>query len=157
MLLHGSVEAVVAAWNLRAAISLDKIVPMQPLLTHHSRPFPWFTEKLQILKRAKRFLECCWRKIRDDSNRTRLRAPIKGYLVTVRVVKQQHFPDLIASSECCPEALFWVAHCLLDQGGLDELLQSQAEEFVQQSWTLSMEIILVRCPERDLACYLGMV
>lgn len=33
MLLHGPAEAVVVAWNLRVAMALEKIAPMQPHLT----------------------------------------------------------------------------------------------------------------------------
>lgn len=36
VLLHSPAEALVAAWNLRAAMALDKIMAMHLLLTSHS-------------------------------------------------------------------------------------------------------------------------
>lgn len=36
-LLHNPVEALVDAWNRRAAGALDRITPVQPLLPHSAR------------------------------------------------------------------------------------------------------------------------
>lgn len=65
-LLHSPAKALVMFWNQRVAEALNRIVPVHILLTLHSHLSLCFTEELQVLKRIKRCLECCWRKTRDD-------------------------------------------------------------------------------------------
>lgn len=50
--------------------ALDRIMPMQPLLTHRPLCPTWYMEKLRGMKWMKRCQECCWQKTWDKLNRT---------------------------------------------------------------------------------------
>lgn len=90
-LLHGPAKALVISWNQRTAKILNRIVPMGLLLTLWSRHSPWFTEELQVLKRAKWLVEHLWRKTRYESDCIQVKAAIKVYLMAVRVAKLHYF------------------------------------------------------------------
>lgn len=62
-LLYHPSEAPMNVCNRELAGALEKIVPMWPLLAHHSCYFPWFTEEL---KRVKRCQEHHWRKTKNE-------------------------------------------------------------------------------------------
>lgn len=98
----------------KGAEALDRLIPVWPLLTHHSWQSLWFMEELWVLKRVKRFLECHWIKM-DESDWTWLWAATKAYLLVVRLAKQHYFSTLIASAECHTVALLWLIQSLLRQ------------------------------------------
>lgn len=84
-------------------------------------------EKLRILKRLKRWVECHWRKTKNESDKTQVKSPVKACLVAVRVAKHKYFSRLIAFEECHPMALLRFS-CSLhgrqsSSGDVDEFVQ----------------------------------
>lgn len=69
--------------------------------------------------------------MKTDSNWTQPRAIIKAYLIAIKVAKQNYFFALIACTEYCPVALFWIIWPFLDQESWDDHLQVCAEEFAE--------------------------
>lgn len=75
-------------------------------------------------------------------------------------VGEEYLSSLIASSECHLEVLFWVACSLLGQGGLGDLLQGQAEQFVQHLMDKDtrihsqLDLMCGDAQEEILPCYL---
>ncbi|KAF7252401.1 hypothetical protein EYD10_01895 [Varanus komodoensis] len=63
-----------------------------------------------------------WRKSRDESDRTHLRAHYWAYAVAVRAAKKKFFSISIASSKCRPAELFRVVHGLVYPGPKKDLV-----------------------------------
>lgn len=99
VLLHGVVKALTTTLNQKTAKALNRIAPIHFFLAHRFWDCPWFLEELQMLKRAKRWQEHHWRKNKNKSNQTWVRASVKAYLVAIRSAKHHCFSTLIVSSE----------------------------------------------------------
>ncbi|KAF7254271.1 CMP-N-acetylneuraminate-beta-1,4-galactoside alpha-2,3-sialyltransferase [Varanus komodoensis] len=110
------VDALVELWNGEMARAIDTIAPKCPLLSGRARSSPWYTPELWAMKRVGRHLERRWRKSRDESDQTHLRAHYRAYAVAVRAAKKTFFSTSIASSQCCPAELFQVVQGLLHPG-----------------------------------------
>ncbi|KAF7244902.1 hypothetical protein EYD10_08831 [Varanus komodoensis] len=74
------------------------------------------------MKQVGRWLERRWRKSRDESDRTHLRAHYRAYAVAVRAAKKRYFSASIASSQCCPAELFRVVQGLVRPGPKEDLI-----------------------------------
>ncbi|KAF7241018.1 RNA-directed DNA polymerase from mobile element jockey [Varanus komodoensis] len=116
------VEALVELWNGEMTRAVDTIAPKRPLPPGRARTSPWYTPELRAMKQVGRRLERRWRKSRDESDRTHLRAHYRAYAVAVRVAKKRYFSASIASSQCCPAELFRVVHGLVCPGPKEDLV-----------------------------------
>ncbi|KAF7248856.1 hypothetical protein EYD10_05421, partial [Varanus komodoensis] len=67
-------------------------------------------------------IERRWRKSRDESDRTHLRAHYRAYAVAVRAAKKRFFSASIASSQCRPAELFRVVQGLVRPGPKEDLI-----------------------------------
>ncbi|KAF7247658.1 RNA-directed DNA polymerase from mobile element jockey [Varanus komodoensis] len=115
------VEALVELWNGEMTRAVDTIAPKRPLPPGRARSSPWYTPELRAMKQVGRRLERRWRKSRDESDRTHLRAHYRAYAVAVRAAKKRHFSASIASSQCRPAELFRVVQGLVHPGPKEEL------------------------------------
>ncbi|KAF7250622.1 hypothetical protein EYD10_03728 [Varanus komodoensis] len=79
----------------------------------------WLPEKLGFLEKT---LERRWRKSRDESDQTHLRAHYRAYAVAVRAAKKRFFSASIASSQCRPAELFRVVQSLVRPGPKEDLI-----------------------------------
>ncbi|KAF7251817.1 putative RNA-directed DNA polymerase from transposon BS [Varanus komodoensis] len=109
------VEALVELWNGEMTRAVDTIAPKRPLPPGRVRSSPWYTPELRAMKRVGRQLEHRWRKSRDESDRTHLRAHYRAYAVAVKAAKK-FFSASIASSQCRPVELFRVVQGLVRPG-----------------------------------------
>ncbi|KAF7246720.1 hypothetical protein EYD10_07352 [Varanus komodoensis] len=114
------VDALVELWNGEMTGAIDTIAPKRPLLPGRARSSPWYTPELQAMKRVGRCLEHRWRKSRDESDQTHLRAHYQAYAVTVRAAKKKFFSVSIASSQCRPVELFRVVQGLVHLGPMKD-------------------------------------
>ncbi|KAF7245344.1 hypothetical protein EYD10_08460 [Varanus komodoensis] len=110
------VEALVELWNGEMTRAVDTIAPKRPLPLGRVRSSPWYTPELRAMKRVGRRLERRWRKSRDESDRTHLRAHYRAYAVAVKAAKKKFFSASIASSQCRPAELFRVVQGLVRLG-----------------------------------------
>ncbi|KAF7241902.1 Non-homologous end-joining factor 1 [Varanus komodoensis] len=111
-----SVEALVELWNGEMTRAVDTIAPKRPLPPGRVRSSPWYTPELRAMKRVGRRLERRWRKSRDESDQTHLRAHYRAYAVAVKAAKKKFFSASIASSQCRPAELFRVVQGLVRLG-----------------------------------------
>ncbi|KAF7253167.1 Xanthine dehydrogenase/oxidase [Varanus komodoensis] len=116
------VEALVELWNGEMNRAVDMIAPKRPLPPGRARSSPWYTPELRAMKQVGRRLERRWRKSRDESDRTHLRAHYRAYAVAVRAVKKRFFSASIASSQCRPAELFRVVQGLVRPGPKEDLI-----------------------------------
>ncbi|KAF7243052.1 putative RNA-directed DNA polymerase from transposon BS [Varanus komodoensis] len=116
------VEALVELWNGEMTRAVDTIAPKHPLLPGRAHSCPWYTPELWVMKQAGRRLERRWRKSRDQSDRTHLRAHYRAYAVAVRAAKKNFFSVSIASSKCRPVELFRVVQGLVCPGPKKDLV-----------------------------------
>ncbi|KAF7238137.1 Sperm-associated antigen 17, partial [Varanus komodoensis] len=116
------VEALVELWNGEMTRAVDTIAPKHPLPPGRARSSPWYTPELRAMKQVGRRLERRWRKSRDESDRTHLRAHYRAYAVAVRVAKKRFFSASIASSQCRPVELFRVVQGLVRPGPKEDLI-----------------------------------
>ncbi|KAF7246325.1 Phospholipase ABHD3, partial [Varanus komodoensis] len=77
---------------------------------------------MRAMKQVWRRLERRWRKSRDESDRTHLRAHYRAYAVAVRAAKKRYFSASIASSQCRLAELFRVVQGLVRPGLKEELI-----------------------------------
>ncbi|KAF7249282.1 Peroxisome proliferator-activated receptor gamma coactivator 1-beta [Varanus komodoensis] len=110
------VEALVELWNGEMTRAVDTIAPKHPLPPGRVRSSPWYTPELRAMKRVGRRLEHRWRKSRNESDRTHLRAHYRAYAVAVKAAKKKFFSASIASSQCRPVELFRVVQGLVRPG-----------------------------------------
>ncbi|KAF7235294.1 Vomeronasal type-2 receptor 26 [Varanus komodoensis] len=75
------VKALVELWNGEMTRAVDTIAPKRPLPPGRARSSPWYTPELQAMKQVGRRLEHRWRRSRDESDRTHLRAHYWAYAV----------------------------------------------------------------------------
>ncbi|KAF7243157.1 Ephrin type-A receptor 4 [Varanus komodoensis] len=75
------VEALVELWNGEMTRAVDTIVPKHPLPPGRAHSSPWHTPELRAMKQSGRRLERRWRRSRDESDRTHLRAHYWAYAV----------------------------------------------------------------------------
>ncbi|KAF7244332.1 hypothetical protein EYD10_09255 [Varanus komodoensis] len=115
-------EALVKLWNGEMTRAVDTIAPKRPLPPGRARSSPWYTPELRAMKQVGRWLERRWRKSRDESDRTHLRAHYRAYAVAVRVAKKGFFSVSIASSQCHPAELFQVVHGLVRPDPKEDLV-----------------------------------
>ncbi|KAF7251094.1 28S ribosomal protein S6, mitochondrial, partial [Varanus komodoensis] len=87
-----------------------------------ARSSPWYTPELRAMKQVGRRLERWWRKSRDESDRTHLRAHYRAYAVAVRAAKKKFFSASIASSQCHLAELFQVVQGLVRPGPKKDLV-----------------------------------
>ncbi|KAF7252470.1 putative RNA-directed DNA polymerase from transposon BS [Varanus komodoensis] len=80
----------------------------------------WSHKSLQ--RRFSLFFLGCLEKIRDESDRTHLRAHYRAYAVAVRAAKKNFFSVSIASSKCHPAELFRVVQGLVCPGPKKDLV-----------------------------------
>ncbi|KAF7254138.1 hypothetical protein EYD10_00669 [Varanus komodoensis] len=78
------VEALVELWNGVMTRAVDTIAPKRPLPPGRARSSPWYTPELRAMKQVGRRLERRWRKSRDESDQTHLRAHYRAYAVAAR-------------------------------------------------------------------------
>ncbi|KAF7244380.1 putative RNA-directed DNA polymerase from transposon BS [Varanus komodoensis] len=116
------VEALVELWNGEITRAVDTIAPKRPLPPGRAHSSPWYTPELRAMKQVGRRLERRWRKSRDESDRTHLRAHYQAYAVAVRVAKKRFFSASIASSKCRPAELFRVVQGLVHPGPKKDLV-----------------------------------
>ncbi|KAF7253695.1 hypothetical protein EYD10_00878 [Varanus komodoensis] len=116
------VEALVELWNREMTRAVDTIAPKRPLPPGRAHSSPWYTPELRVMKQAGRWLEHRWRRSRDESDRTHLRAHYRAYAVVVRVAKKSFFSISIASSKCHPAELFRVVQGLVRPGPKKDLV-----------------------------------
>ncbi|KAF7245550.1 hypothetical protein EYD10_08337 [Varanus komodoensis] len=116
------VEALVKLWNGEMTRAVDTIAPKHPLPPGRAHSSPWYTSELQVMKQARRWLECRWRKSWDEYDRTHLRAHYWAYAVAVRAAKKKFFSVSIASSKCRPAELFRVVQGLVCPGPKKDLV-----------------------------------
>ncbi|KAF7235047.1 Vomeronasal type-2 receptor 26 [Varanus komodoensis] len=91
------VEALVELWNGEMTRAVDTITPKRPLPPGRVRSSPWYTPELRGMKRVGRQLERRWRKSRDESDRTHLRAHYRAYAVAAHCDDfARHFREKIA-------------------------------------------------------------
>ncbi|KAF7237117.1 putative RNA-directed DNA polymerase from transposon BS [Varanus komodoensis] len=107
------VKALVKLWNGEMTRVVDTIAPKRPLPPGRARSSPWYTPELRAMKQVGRQLERRWRKSRDESDRTHLRAHYQAYAVAVKAAKKKFFSASIASSQCRPAVLFQVVQGLV--------------------------------------------
>uniref|UniRef100_A0A8D2J9Z0 Reverse transcriptase domain-containing protein n=1 Tax=Varanus komodoensis TaxID=61221 RepID=A0A8D2J9Z0_VARKO len=110
------VKALVELWNGEMTRAVDTIAPKRPLPPGRVRSSPWYTPELRAMKRVGRQLERRWRKSRDESDPTHLRAHYWAYAVAVKAAKKKFFSASIASSQCRPAELFRVVQGLVRPG-----------------------------------------
>ncbi|KAF7246806.1 Chorion-specific transcription factor GCMa, partial [Varanus komodoensis] len=110
------VEALVELWNREMTRAVDTIAPKRPLPLGRARSSPWYTPELRAMKQVGRRLERRWRRSRDESDRTHLRAHYRAYAVAVRAAKKKFFSTSIASSQCHLAELFRVVQGLVHPG-----------------------------------------
>ncbi|KAF7252107.1 putative RNA-directed DNA polymerase from transposon BS [Varanus komodoensis] len=128
------VEALVELWNGEMTRAVDTIAPKRPLPPGRARSSPWYTPELRAMKQVGRRLERRWRKSRDESDRTHLRAHYRAYAVAVRAAKKRHFSASIASSQCRPAELFRVVQGLVHPGPKEELIppsKARCDDFAE--------------------------
>ncbi|KAF7247959.1 putative RNA-directed DNA polymerase from transposon BS [Varanus komodoensis] len=116
------VEALVELWNGEMTRAVDTIAPKHPLPPGRAHSSPWYTPELRAMKQVGRPIECRWRKSRDESDRTHLRAHYRAYAVVVRAAKKRFFSISIASSQCRPAELFRVVQGLVRPGPKEDLI-----------------------------------
>ncbi|KAF7235017.1 C-type lectin domain family 2 member D, partial [Varanus komodoensis] len=91
------VEALVELWNGEMTRAVDMIAPKRPLPPGRTRSSPWYTPELRAMKQVGRRLERRWRKSRDESDQTHLRAHYRAYAVAARCDDfARHFREKIA-------------------------------------------------------------
>ncbi|KAF7252893.1 putative RNA-directed DNA polymerase from transposon BS [Varanus komodoensis] len=128
------VEALVELWNGEMTRAVDTIAPKRPLPPGRARSSPWYTPELRAMKQVGRRLERRWRKSRDESDRTHLRAHYRAYAVAVRAAKKRFFSASIASSQCRPAELFRVVQGLVRPGPKEDLIppsKTRCDDFVR--------------------------
>ncbi|XP_062823493.1 UPF0538 protein C2orf76 homolog isoform X1 [Anolis carolinensis] len=126
------VDVLADRYNSELARALDTIAPERPLSLRRATSTPWFTEELAVMKRARRGLECIWRKSRDVSDQARAKAAIKAYSVALRAARKAFTTARIASVANRPSELFRVVGELLRPPETQELpddLATRCSEF----------------------------
>ncbi|KAF7236044.1 putative RNA-directed DNA polymerase from transposon BS [Varanus komodoensis] len=116
------VKALVELWNGEMTRAIDTIAPKRPLLPGRAHSSPWYTPELRAMKQAGRRLERRWRRSRDESDQTHLRAHFRAYAVAVRAAKKKFFSVSIASSKCRLAELFRVVQGLVRPGPKKDLV-----------------------------------
>ncbi|KAF7238147.1 Sperm-associated antigen 17 [Varanus komodoensis] len=116
------VDALVELWNEEMTRAIDTIAPKRPLPPGRAHSSPWYTPELRAMKQVGRCLECRWRRLQGDSDRTHLRAHYRAYAVAVRMARKKFFSISIASSQCRAAELFWVVQGLLPPGPKRDLV-----------------------------------
>uniref|UniRef100_A0A803SLJ1 Reverse transcriptase domain-containing protein n=1 Tax=Anolis carolinensis TaxID=28377 RepID=A0A803SLJ1_ANOCA len=126
------VDVLADRYNSQLARALDTIAPERPLSLRRVTSTPWFTEELAVMKRARRGLECIWRKSRDVSDQARAKAAIKAYSVALRAARKAFTTARIASAANRPSELFRVVGELLrppETQGLPDDLATRCSDF----------------------------
>uniref|UniRef100_A0A803TSP9 Reverse transcriptase domain-containing protein n=1 Tax=Anolis carolinensis TaxID=28377 RepID=A0A803TSP9_ANOCA len=126
------VDVLADRYNSELARALDTIAPERPLSLRRVTSTPWFTEELAVMKRARRRLECIWRKSRDVSDQARAKAAIKAYSVALRAARKAFTTAHIASVANRPLELFRVVGELLrppETQGLPDDLATRCSDF----------------------------
>uniref|UniRef100_A0A803T733 Reverse transcriptase domain-containing protein n=1 Tax=Anolis carolinensis TaxID=28377 RepID=A0A803T733_ANOCA len=126
------VDVLADRYNSELTRALDTIAPERPLSLRRVTSTPWFTEELAVMKRARRGLECIWRKSQDVSDQARAKAAIKAYSMALRAARKAFTTARIASAANRPSELFRVVRELLrppETQGLPDDLATRCSDF----------------------------